>query len=255
MQTVYRGTQRETLEGVRKGASFAYSLPVAIIWSARPGDIWHNRKTQFLPTSTVHRAQIDARNPLELSDENYSTLGDVLRALQFGASDGITEDETRKIYNYLHNRIIGKASGGEFAYRVFDFDGEERDEDEVPLSFTNPESMITLARDDWDFESTVETAERLVADTYIFADAPAVQRVAMRLGHDVLVYPDVFQAGEDAAQELLGCRVSQLDGVSTARDLKGKRVPVHGTLRLLDPTSIIEIGGVPTTSLLEQRYC
>jgi hypothetical protein len=257
IQTVYRGTQLPTIEGVRKGQSFAYSLPVAIIWSARPGDIWARRpNAQFLETSTVHRVQVDAKNPLMLSTRNHTTLADILRALQFGKPDGITDDEVRKIYNYLHNRIIGKAAGGEFSYMVVDEEGDERDEDEVPLSFRNPQSMITLARDDWDFAPGLDTAEFLIADTYIFADAPAAQRVAMRLGHDVMIYPDVFQGGEDAAKELLGCAVHELDGITEEIDLKGENVPEHGTLRLLDPASVIDIASAPTASFLtDQRYC
>lgn len=253
MQTVYRGTQRAVIEGVRKGESFAYSLGVAIIWSARPGDVWARRETQFLDTSTVHTAIVAPRAPLVLSTNNHCTLADVLRRLDY--PNGISDEEVRKIYNYMHNRIIGKASGGEFKYLVVDEEGNERDEDEVPFSFRNPQSMITLAREDWDFDPGFDTAELLIADTYIFADAPAVQRAALRLGYDVLTYPDVFDGGEAAARELLGCDVYRLDGITEEMDLNGRFVPQHLTLRLLDPAAVAGIASTPTAQLLGQRFC
>lgn len=254
MQTVYRGTQRAVIEGVRKGQSFAYSLGVAIIWSARPGDVWAGTHTRFLETSTVHVIQAAPRSMLPLAERNHCSLADVLRRLDY--PNGISDEEVRKIYNYMHNRIIGKAAGGEFAYVLLDEDGDARDEDEVPLSFTNPQTMITLARDDWDFDPGLETADLLIADTYIFADAPAIQRAAAQLGHDALTYPDVFQGGEDAAQELLGCRVGQLDGVTFDTDLNGRTVPQHLTLRVLDPALVVNAAATPTAQVLhDRRFC
>jgi len=257
METVYRGTQRPTLEGVRKGASFAYSLPVAVIWSARPGDIWLNIKTQFLSTSTVHTVQIDPHNPLKLSNKSYTYLGSVLRALGLtddDFADDATSSEVAKVYNYLHNRLIGKAKGGEFLYRVFDEEGERRHEDEVPLSFRHPQSLITLARDDWDYEPSLDTADQLQADTYIFADAPAIQRIAIRRGYDALIYPDVFQGGKSASEELLGCPVDRLEGIEMDLDLEREEVPVHWTFRPLDERVIVEVMSTPTANVI-QPFC
>lgn len=251
---VYRGTQRTEIEGVRQGLSFAYSLPVAIIWSARPGDIWTGRQPEFLPTSTVHMATVAARNPLNLGNETYCTLGTVLRAL--GYPKGISNEDVRKIYTYLHNRIIGKAKGGAFSYVVMDPDGQEYSEYDVPLSFNKPESLISyFARESWDDAPELASADLLAADVYAFVDAPAVQRAALARGHDVIIYADVFAGGEDAATQLLGCDVNELDGVEEAVDLKGEIVPAHHTVRLLDPAAITAIEATPTATLLGRRYC
>jgi hypothetical protein len=255
METVYRGTQREVIEGARKGLSFTYSLPVAVIWSSRPGDEWGRRKPSFLSTSTVHVAKIDARNPLTLGDESYVTLGDVIRLLGYGKSDGIPDEEVRKVYNYLHNRLIGKAPGGEFSYRLVDEEDNPVDDSDVPLSFTTPETVISWhARGAWDLVyevgESLEAADRLTADTFIFADAPAVQRAALARGHDVLVYRDVFAGGERAAKELLGRKVGDFIEVDMDRDLEGERVPTHWTLRVLDPSAIVEMSAVPTAEVL-----
>jgi hypothetical protein len=250
IETVYRGTQRESITGVRKGLSFTPSLPVAVIWSARPSDVWSNRRTQFLPTSTIHVAEVDVRQPLVLGDHNSLGLDDVLQLLDFGTEGGISEDEVRKIYNYMHNRIIGKAEGGEFAYVVLDEDGNPRDEDEVPWSFTRPETLISLARDDWDNDPSLATAAQLQADAFIFADAPTVQKVAARLGHDAIVYQDVFAGGKSASKELFGVPVEALDGVKMRYDLDNKLVPTHWTLRPLDAGVIVDVASVPTTEVL-----
>jgi hypothetical protein len=239
---------------VRKALSFAYSLPVAIIWSARPGDVWGRTKPTFLSTSTIHTAQINVRNPL-VWDQNHMTLGDVLRDLRYGKPGGITEDEVTKIYNYMHKRILGQARGGDFGYKLVDDEGNERDEDEVPLSFRNPESVISLAREGWLYDPLLETADLLTADTFIFADAPAVQRAALARGHDALVYVDVFQGGEGAAKELLDCPIRDLDGIDESTDLDGVWQTVHDTVRILDPAVIVEMSAVPTASLLDRRYC
>jgi hypothetical protein len=251
-ETVFRGTQSENIAGVRNAASFTWSLPVAVIWSARPADIFARRpKAAFLPSSTVHMAEIDVRNPLQF-DESYISMGEVIQALDYGKADGITEEEVRRIYNYMHNRITGKAAGGEYKYKVLDLEGNDRDEDEVPLSFYAPQSLITLARDDWDFDPTVDTASHVVADTYIFADVPAVQKAAKRLGYDMMVYPDVFEGGESASKELLGRDIKTLDGVKVGYDIDGHRVPTHITLRVLDPERIIDIIAIPTADVLAE---
>jgi hypothetical protein len=252
--TVYRGTQHHAITGVRKALSFAYSLPVAIIWSSRPGDVWGRTKPKFLSTSTVHIAQINVRNPF-VWDQNHMTMGDVLRDLGYGKRNGITEDEVTKIYNYMHKRTLGQAQGGDFGYKLVDEEGNERDESEVPLSFSHPESMISLAREDWVYDPTLDTADLLSADTFIFVDAPAVQRAVLARGFDVMVYVDIFQGGEDAAKELLGCDVTDLDLIDEGMDLKDDWQTVHDTVRILDPAVVVEMSAVPTASLLDRRYC
>lgn len=255
METVYRGTQRAVVEGARKGLSFTYSLPVAVIWSAQPGDEWGRRKPSFLPTSTVHVAKIDARSPLTLSDESYATLGDVIRLLGYGKPGGISDEEVRKVYNYLHNRLIGKAPGGDFLYALVDEEGTPVGEDDVPFSLRSPETIISWhARGAWDLayelDESLEAADRLTADTFIFADAPAVQRAALARGHDVLVYRDVFAGGERAAMGLLDRQVKDFAGIRMEYDLESTRVPTHWTVRVLDPKAIVEMSAVPTAEVL-----
>jgi hypothetical protein len=249
LETVYRGTQYKAIEGARKGLSFAYSLPVAIIWSARPGDIWGRREPQFLPTSTIHIAQLEIKKPFVI-EEPFTSLGDVLRRLKYPR--GIADDDVRKIYNYLHNRIIGKVPGGDFSYVVLDEDGgEPRDEDEVPLSFRSPQSLISLARDDWDNDPGLDTADLLQVDTFIFADAPAFQRAAVAAGYDAMVYMDVFQGGEHAAPILLKQDVYDLEGVTEEQDIQGEYVPAHMTLRPLDLNIIVEVTSIPTVDVVQ----
>lgn len=253
MQTLYRGTQRTSAEGVRKAHSYAYSLPVAVIWSARPGDVWSNTKTKFLPTSTIHMIEANIRNPLKLGEryESFSGLGDILEKLEFETSNGITKQEVLKVYNYLHNRLIGKASGGEFSYVVVDEEGNDIfNEDDIPLSFSHPQTLVSLAKEEWNYEPNIKTANYLIADAFIFADAPAVQRAALALGYDALIYSDVFQGGEDAARELLGKNVQELPGIEIQRDLNGKRVPTHITVRPLSADVIIDAVSFPTEELL-----
>jgi hypothetical protein len=155
----------------------------------------------------------------------------------------------------MHKRTLGQAQGGDFGYKLVDEEGNERDESEVPLSFSHPESMISLAREDWVYDPTLDTADLLSADTFIFVDAPAVQRAVLARGFDVMVYVDIFQGGEGAAKELLGCDVTDLDLIDEGMDLKDDWQTVHDTVRILDPAVVVEMSAVPTASLLDRRYC
>jgi len=167
--------------------------------------------------------------------------------LRYGYVGGIDEEEVRKIYNYMHNRLTGKAPGGEFKYNVCDDTGELVDEDEVPFSLISPETKISwIAREEWDADPSISTGYRVAADTFIFADAPAVQRAAIAQGYDAIVYPDVFQGGEDASEKLFGCDVTDLDGVWEAEDLDDDDVPMHWTLRLIDPSIVVSQDATPT---------
>jgi hypothetical protein len=251
LNTVYRGTQRRDIKGARKGLSFTPSLPVAVIWSARPGDVWSRTRTAFLPTSTVHTAQLRLRNPLILGEGCYNSLSNILKMLRYDYVGGISEGEVTKIYNYLHNRLIGKAKGGEFLFKVLDEDYEEIDDDVVPFSLSIPDTLISwVAREEWHEEPTIETAAHLVADTYIFVDAPAVQRAALSQGYDSIVYVDVFAGGTWAAEDLLGCDVEELDGITMDYDIEDEYVPTHWSLRLLDADIVESMTAKPTEEIV-----
>lgn len=257
MQAVYRGTQRREIKGARTGQSWAFSLPVAVIWSAVPGDPWAHskevRRAHFISTSTIHIGQADVRNALNLGGI-YTSLAEVLRKLEWGSPEGITDEEVLRVFNYMHNRLIGKAKGGEFVYQVLDEYGDPRDESEIPLSFLMPMTLISEARDEWDAAydraEAMELAARVVADTFIFADAPRVQMAAKRLGYDALTYHDVFQGGESAAEELLGRDVEDLEGIEQDYDLEDNWVPIHDTLRPLGDDVITDVVAVPTEEVL-----
>lgn len=241
---IYRGTQRTTIEGALKGMSFAATLPVAIIWSAIPGDIFANRPTKFASSSTVHIATVMDGKALNLGDLIYCSFGDILRVLRYDEEDGITFEEAKKILTYMHNRLMGKARGGDFTYEISD------DEEDDYFSFTS--TRISRFRDDWEYNLSIEFADRLIADTFVFADAPAVQRAALALGFDTLQYEDVFQGGELAAKDLFGIdNVEILAGIEYSIDLKGDEVPSHETIRILDPSKISQIVSTPTNAVLQ----
>jgi len=246
---LYRGTRREEVKGVRKSVSYTPSLPVAIIWSSRPPDVWGQREASFLPTSTVHIARLNTDKILELSSDNHDSFLQILRALKYGVRGGLDHDEMLKILQYLHNRLIGRAKGGEFSYRV-----EGIEEEDIPFSLMDPKTTISELK--WELEGisdkkeVEQEADRLIADTFIFADAPAVQRAAVNLGYKALYYPDVFQGGEFVAPKLLGIDVYGLQGVERQWDLEMEKVPVHETYRPLVAGAIIPVESVLTRDLL-----
>ena len=247
----YRGTQLRRVKGVHKLPTYTPSLPVAVIWSSEPPD-W-NRAASFLPTSSVHQIRTDIRNPLILSQENYESLSSILRSLRYGTPEGISIDEVVRIYNYLHNREIGKARGGQFNYKGYNVyeDFEEVDDYDVPLSIIRPQTRISwYLRDAFEDEPSIRTAQNLEADTFIFADTPAVQRAAIALGYDALFYPDVF-AGGTVSEELLGCPVEFLDDVWEDMDIEMDDVPSHWSVRILDPRVIKQTITTPTEVILE----
>lgn len=225
---IYRGTQRTAIEGCKKLLSFAPSLDVAMIYSAHPGDVWSRRPAGFLPTSTIHIVEMPNARILNLGEgDNFASFSGILRQLRFGEEHGITEEEARKILNYLHNRLTGRVPGGEFTFKITDEDG-----DEVEFDFSFRETDISQFRDEH-FEWDHDTASQLEADTFIFADAPAVRTVARRLGYDALSYEDVFSGAVTAAPQLLGREVEDLEGVEMNFDIEGRDVPVHQTIRPL----------------------
>jgi len=181
----------------------------------------------------------------------WANLGRILQKLRYGYVGGIEEDEVRKIYNYLHNRLIGKAPGGEFMYKLLGEEGERIDDYDIPLSLLSPETAISwVGREDWDMDPSIDTALRLEADTFIFADAPAVQRAALAQSYDAIIYPDVFQGGEVASETLFGCDVTDLAGIWEEDDLEDEYVPTHWTLRLIDPSIVVSQTSTPTYEIL-----
>lgn len=252
----FRGTQTADVERTaRLVPSFTPCLGAALIWSARPGDIWApDWQPRFLAGSTVTAARLDGTPGLRLGTEHsvYTSLGDVLRVLRFGKRDGIAVDEALRIYNYLHNRITGKANGGEFQYEVVDQEGEAQDENDVPLSFSNPQTLVSQARDDFEFDPTLDEASRLTADTYIFADAPAVQRAAAALGFRSIEYLDVFAGGPQAARHLLSMEIDDIDCIESAVDLKGDEVSAHWTVRPLAGAAVTIEWSRPATEIAKE---
>jgi hypothetical protein len=237
--------------------SFTDALPVALIWSAIPGDPWSSnkerRKSHFVDTSRVEAVKLLHGKVLDLRPQgNYTSLYWILKALGYGKNKIFTIEEALKVYNYLHNRIIGKAVGGEFKYKVLDEDENEVDDDEVPLSFRNPQTTISyFARTDFEGAPGIDTAANIVADTFIFVDSPAVQRVATALGYKCIVYEDVFGGGEYAAPELLGTEVEDLPGVKMEEDIDWDEVPVHNTYRPLTPDAVQPLWTKPAEEVLK----
>lgn len=239
---LYRGTQTQNPErSVRGSQSYTDSLPIAIIWSARPGDSWHGIPTQLLKTSTVHAADLDCKKVLDLREfGTYASLGTVLKKLKYGTDEGPSIEEASKVYFYLHNRLTGRAKGGDFKYKVFDEDGDEMTDADVPFSFRNPETPIRWhGYPEFEYEPSIATASRLIADTFVFADAPAIQRAAITQGYDCIAYEDVFAGGESASEAVLGVDLEEaVEGVDYSEDIEGDYVPMHVTFRPLRPELI-----------------
>lgn len=219
MKTYFRGTlSPDTSKTALGGAqSWTPCLGAAIVWSARPPSPWSSvpgyDRARFEVGSTVTAAEVSAAKVLDLGGPDQS-VGEVLRALLFGDEGGITHDEAMRVFNYMHNRLIGKARGGEFKYRVLDSDGEAMDPEDVPLSFSAPETLISMARDDFEYadsDDALAEADRVIADTFIFADTPIVQKVARRLGFDAIVYLDAFGGGPAALRDLMGLTPEEVD--------------------------------------------
>lgn len=249
---LYRGTQKPKAEiGVRGAPSYTPILEIAMVWSAMPGDMWARRKPSFLKGSTVHIAELNTDKILDLRGlGTHASLGDILRRLDYDRCPDF--HETLKIYNYLHNRIIGKAKGGEFRYKVFDEDGEEElEESDVPFDFRNPQTLISReVRDDFYNEPTTEVSDRIIADTYAFIDAPAVQRAAKALGYECIVYTDIFEGGETAVQELLGIDWEDIPEIAVEYDIDDEEVPAHDTYRPLAKDAIIIVESKPINDIL-----
>lgn len=254
-EVLYRGTQRPSTGGRFAIESWTPSIGVAVIWSGQPGNPYAHdkalRKTNLLPTSTVHAGCLPTGAKIVdvAMDESHVSLGHVLRLLGAGESDGIPFDEVRKILNYLHNRAIGKVRGAnpEFGYRIGepDDDGFELDLGDILRGRT---AFLAL-RDELEFRDALEVGDELVADTYVFMDAPAVQRAAVARGIGALRYLDVFEGGITAAPALFDREIDDLDGIDRVLDLEGEDVPVHVTVRPLVPVTLL--GSRPSRELVD----
>lgn len=233
----YRGTQTaDPKRSVRGPLSFTPCLAAAVIWAARPGDVWSDTPARFTSDSTVSAAHIDATPVLELGGDLMLSVADVLRLLHWGQPDGITHGEALRIYNYLHNRLIGNASGGEFWYEATE-DGEPIESDMLML--LRGWSRILEARENFDWDPTLEEAGNVVADVFIFADTPIVAKVAARLGYRGLSYPDVFEGASGAAEDLMGLDdIDRINCIEWSVDGRGEYVPYIPTLRPLKKAHI-----------------
>jgi hypothetical protein len=211
----YRGTQEDTwTRSVRGHSSWTPCLAVAVVYSARPGALG----ARFLPTSTVFSADLVFERPLELARD--TTLRDIMSALRFGDSGGMTLREVRQTLMYLHKRHVGLAPGGQFSSIVLDEDGEAVEQEHV-LFLGRTQSHI---RDFWEELEGESTPDQLsmgglfIADAFVFADAPAVQEAAIRAGYDAIVYDDVFGGAETALEALTGIKPEQVDCLSLEED-------------------------------------
>jgi hypothetical protein len=250
----YRGTQTaQALRGVRGVTSWTDSLTIALIWSAVPGDVWASRKTRFIETSTVHAAYLELRNPLVFTS-NSASVGDIMRALRYGEPNGLTWDELRRVWNYLHNRLYGRAKGGEFNYVAYDEEGDELDSDDAPFSIRGDISHFTELRDEQEYadkQEQFEIGDQIAADTYVFFDSKRVQEAARRLGFDGLVYWDIFEGCQFAVEELFGPQedCEQIEGIDVAPDVRYEDVVTHKTYRPLYEDRVIPLWSEPSEAL------
>lgn len=257
---LYRGTQYEKVKGKQKVTSWTPSLPVAVIYSARPGDVWARRETEFLETSTVHSATVKkGAKILRLCRGSYCTFEHVMEMLQYDKPDGLTHEEGVKLLRILHRRWLDgmTMSGGPFKYAVYEDDDLEyrMDEDDVPLSFLDPETLISYhVIEEWEY-GPEETGRRFLIDAFAVADVAVFRNVCRRLGYEGVTYQDVFVGGTNAAPELLGCDVDKLEGVREEWDIDDEEVPVHETFRPLNKEVLVDRESTPTEELLPKVAC
>lgn len=209
----FRGTRTASSQLTRLGVtSWTPCLGAAIVWAAQPARaLTHSSKATFLPTSTVTAAHIASRKTLSLGGPDES-VGQVLRRLRYGKRGGIGEDEARKVFVYLHNRAIGRVSAPLFKYRVFNEDGEVLDERDLPLSLRDPMTLISEALSEFEYagDEALHVADRVSVDAFALADAPAVQREAIRQKFDAIEYVDAFGGANYAFEDLLGIPPEQV---------------------------------------------
>ena len=254
---LFRGTRTARPEQTVRGAvSYTPSLFVASIYSARPGNVWSSAPAHFLSTSTVRAITLRDPRIFDMRDlGSYCSLSEVLKMI--GYPENISEAEVRRIYNYMHNRILGKARGGEFEYKVYDIDDdyEEVNKSDVPLSFLFPETAISyVAREAFDFDPSLSTTSNVVADTFIFVDAPKVQKAIRHMGYDIIAYVDVFAGAQYAASDLFGMdeeEVMNQEGLWEDYDIEDDEVVVHESYRILEPGVISGVETMPVAEAVD----
>jgi len=233
---VYRGTQRPQIDGRLVSPSFTDSKDVASIYSASPDSLRHEEG------ASVYPVYLSIKNPVKLPWHNCS-FGDILRALKYGEG-GIEHEEAVDILKHMANRKtamdrpFGKleslAKLGDYRYKVLDEDGDEEEGDFGDL--LRGKHPIHTFKEDFDSWG-MDVADRLVADTYAFVDAPAFVRAAQKNGHDGVYHHDILQhekaikkltgkdfEGENEEPHKMWTDFDELD-----EDLG--EVPVHGTWR------------------------
>jgi len=255
MQLLFRGTQTEKSERTARGlVSYTPSLAAAIVYSAMPGDSWRNKEAHFTPKSTVQVIQLKKVKVLDLRPLGlYAALSEVLGII--GYDKNISKDEVRRVYNYMHNRLTGRAKGGDFRYKVYDTEGEEVYADSVPLSFPHPQTLISYeAREEFDEYPSIATTANVVADTFIFVDSPAIQEAAQRLGYAAILYTDVFEGGVKAAKDLLGLSKKNFiafHGLRRDHDIEQDFVLAHDTFRIISNSAIGKKSRMTTSEAIE----
>lgn len=257
---LYRGTKSDDSTLTRfKQLSFTPSLGAALIYSAVPGDPFATTKAlevaHFVPGSTVHAAHVEDTPTLVISEGLTTSMGDVLRLLRYGQPEGMTVKEALRVFNYMHNRLMGTAPGDPFKFIVYDESGDEMEDADVPFSIRNPQSLISMQREDFKYDGgDLMYADAVVADAFIFADAPAVALVASRLGYRALCYGDVFGGGQYAVDELFGPEfdVNDLDGIDAQMDVEGSYLPSHDTIRPLAGAVIQYVWSRPSAEVVPE---
>lgn len=235
-ETLYfRGSQgRDPAQTRLTQLSFTPCLGAALVYSAVPADAWSSSKTlsktHFVPDSTVSAATIRSAKTLDWMWLSMS-LGDVLRSLRFGKENGITEEEVRRVLNYLDKRAVGRVAAGEFKYKIFDEDGEAYERGEEPWALLS--TGIGYIRDEWDGDPSIGVVERLAADTFVFVDTPLIQKVAERLGFQAVRYIDAFTGAKYAFRDLLKIEPEDVECLEEEMDLEDDYIWSHETLRPL----------------------
>lgn len=247
----YRGTQGHAFDQSRqKALSFTPCLGVALLYAAVPGDPWsrgEKSKTRWVPTSTLHAVHLDVTPLLDL-DGPSTSLADVLQLLKYDQENGITYEEVLKLLRYMKKRVI---NGPGFKYVILDEDYDRYDEENEE----QPWGILTLAIsyfiDEWEFDPSRETAMRLIADSFIFADAPIVTRVAERLGFRGIQYIDVVAAQSDV-EELLDIDIYDIDCIEPRDDFDDEEVPTHETVRPLSGAGVELLWSRPAPEVAQE---
>lgn len=234
-EVLYRGTRRIEVQGQQKVPSWTPCLECALIWSSSPRTVLLERD------STVHAAQLPhGTTVLDVTSWGITwNLRDVLEKL--GSTDAFVDDVKKLLWG-LHKRRMGRTKlSPEFRMVVLDEDGSMLDDNEVVTDFSilDPDTVPrAFCRDFFEYDPTMETASRFMADSFAFADSPTVQRLLTSRGYGAVRYLDAFEGARFATKKLFGVGPDELDGVHVADDIDLEEAFAHVTVRpftLLDP--------------------